>query len=447
MRKHDRLTKLKGIMTNEMKNHWMIYIVIFISLVIHVAAFVDLGFNYSLNSDDVDYVKSGIVFVQTGTITMHDVLSAQIMPGMTFMMAFFVLLFGTGQALIVAIKIFYMLMGLATIYVVYRTIRLYTNQYFAAIPCLFFLALDYIWMDNLTLTETPSILLLALLIYHTFKISIKPNTKDYVYIVIYYIAAVFIRPNFGIYPIFLFVFLLMKKYDFKLLIKQCLIAGIVLLVTLVPWTYRNYKVFGEFIPLTYGMGNPLLLGTYQGVGYPADADLDYQTNVDDKMPEEMRYYLENPEVKPHMTKYYSLEYDGMKAKYRMQEWWQRDKISMIKSYCYHKPIINLYGCFYWDTLFDVGVENLVPIRGAELILFGISSLIILCDRKRMKEWLFLIMVYGSQIVLYSYAFALNRYGITFFFIRYLIIGIGLSTLWKKIRRGDTNESISNRAGV
>ena len=33
------------------------------------------------------------------------------------------------------------------------------------------------------------------------------------------------------------------------------------------------------------------------------------------MTKEMKYYLENREVKEYMTKYYSLEYDGMKAKY------------------------------------------------------------------------------------------------------------------------------------
>ena len=79
-----------------------------------------------------------------------------------------------------------------------------------------------------------------------------------------------------------------------------------MLLCLIPWTYRNYKIFNHFIPLTYGTGNPLLLGTYQGSGYPTDEELDYVKNVDEKMSAEMKYYLQNPNKKDYMTKYYSL---------------------------------------------------------------------------------------------------------------------------------------------
>ena len=312
-------------------NNWLIVIVMIISLVLHILAIKQLGFNYTLNSDDASYVKSGIVFLQTGEITMHGVISAQIMPGMTFLIAFMALIFGTGTKLMISLKVLWMIMGISTICVVYKTIKLYTNKYISALSCLFFLAIDYVWMDNLILTETPFILLFALLIYHTLKLSQNTNRKDYILIIIYYIMAVFIRPNIGIFPIFLFIFLLLKKYDFKLLMKQCLIAGAILLLCLIPWAYRNYKVFGKFIPLTYGIGNPLLLGTYQGVGYPLDEELDYVKNVDEKIPDKMKYYLENTNEKEYMTKYYLLEYDGMKAKYRMHEWWNKDKVSMLKS--------------------------------------------------------------------------------------------------------------------
>ena len=415
-------------------DNWCVLIVIIISLILHILALNELGFNYTLNSDDASYIQSGITFLETGKITMHGVISAQIMPGMTFLIALVSLAFGTGSGLMVALKILWMLMGITTIYVVYKTIKLYTNKYIATIPCLFFLAIDYIWMDNLILTETPYILLFSLLIYHTLKLSQNVNNKDYILIVIYYILAVFIRPNIGIYPIFLVIFLLLKKYNFKLLMKQCLLAGIVLLMCLVPWTYRNYKVFGKFIPLTYGMGNPLLLGTYQGVGYPLDEELDYIKNVDEKMSKEMKYYLDNPMEKDYMTKYYSLEYDGMKAEYRMHEWWSRDKKSMLISYLYYKPIENFYNYFYWDTVLNISSDSLLIMRKIEIILFGISSLIILIDKNKFKEWLFLILVYGSQVALYSYTFAFSRYAITMFFLRYIIIGLGIDIAYNKIKK-------------
>lgn len=416
-----------------LKKNWPICLILLTSLILHILAFIELGYDYTLNSDDASYIKSGIVFYETGKITMHGVLSAQIMPGMTFLIAFFCLIFKTGSALMISLKILWIIMGLLTIVVIYKTIRLYANKYISALPCLLFLTADYIWMNNIILTETPYILLFSLLIYHTLKIAKKPNNKDYVLIVIYYILAVFIRPNIGIYPIFLFIYLILKKYNFKLLLKQCLIAGILLLVCLIPWTYRNYKLFDKFIPLTYGMGNPLLLGTYQGIGYPSDEELDYKTNVDDKMSEEMKYYLDNTSEKDYLTRFYLLEYDGMKAKYRMNYWWNNDKLTMIKSYLFYKPYGLINNCFYWDTIFDTEEETLRLIRKVEIILFVISSLVILINKKNIRELLFLMLVYGSQVILYAYTFSFGRYAVSMYFIRYIVIGLGINIIYNKIK--------------
>ena len=53
--------------------------------------------------------------------------------------------------------------------------------------------------------------------------------------------------------------------------------------------------------------------------------------------------------------------------------------------------------------------------------------------KRIKEWLFLILTYGSQIALYSYTFAFSRYAISMFFIRYIVIGIGIGILYDIVK--------------
>ena len=430
------------------KENWCILIVLLLSIILHIFATIDLGINYTINSDDASYIESGSTFIKTGKITMHGVISAQIMPGMTFLIGFISLIFGTGTVFMYALKILWALMGIGTIYVVYKTIRLYSNKYISTIPCIFFLAIDYIWMDNMILTETPYIFLFSLLVYHTLKLALNPNKKDYILIVLYYIMAVFIRPNIGLYPVFLFIYLLLKKYDFKLLMKQCVIAGVILIALLIPWIYRNYKVFGKFIPLTYGTGNPLLLGTYQGVGYPLDEELDYVKNVDEKMDDEMKHYLDNPDEKDYMTRFYLLEYDGMKAKYRMNEWWKKDKKSMLKSYLFYKPIENFYNYFYWDTVLNVSSKYIVLTRKIDIVMFLISSIIILIDKKKFKEWLFIILVYGSQIVLYSYTFAFSRYAISMFYLRYIIIGIGLGILFKKIKLWRSkNESISNCTSI
>lgn len=426
------------------KDNWPIYIIIIISMVLHILVTKKLGFEYTLSSDDLSYVNSGITFAETGKVTMHGVISAQIMPGMTFLIALLVLIFGKGIVLWISLKFLWMLFGILTILFVYKSVRLYANKYVSVIPCLFFLSLNYVWMDNLILSETPFIFLFSLLIYLTLKISIKPSVKNYIFIVITYIAAVFIRPNIGIYPIFLFLFLILKKYDFKLLIKQCVIAGIILLICLTPWTYRNYKIYNKFIPLTFGIGNPLLLGTYQGIGYPTDESLDYVENVDNKMPKEMKQYLDDSRPRDQYTVYYSLEYDKLKAEYRMQEWWKLDKKSMLLSYLFYKPKILVYSLFYWKEVLNISANTLIQFLKVELIIFIISILLVLINKKYFKELLFLIMVYGSQIALYSYTFAFDRYAISLFFIRYIVIGLGLTSLYEiiKKKRGK-NENIND----
>ena len=418
---------------NNLKRNWPIYLLILLSLILHLLCIKELGYDYTLDSDDKSYVMSGITFLESGKITMHGVMSAQIMPGMTFLIAFVALIFGTGWKLWLALKVLWMFMGIMTIVVVYKTIKYITNnRLVSTIPCIFFLLPEYLWMDNVILTETPFILLFSLLIYHTIKIADNHQTKEYIKIVTLYILALFIRPNIVIYPAFLIIYLLFKKYDIKLLIKQVAIAFGVLLLILIPWTYRNYKVFNKFIPLTYGSGNPLLLGTYQGSGYPTDEEMDY-SYVDEKMSDEMKYYLDNPNEKDYMTKYYSLEKDNMIAKYRMKVWWENNPVSMLKSYFIWKPLVMIDNYFYWKEVLGIGESFLNIVTKVEIAICALSVIAIIKDRKHVKELIFLLLMIASQVMLYSYTFAFSRYAITLFFMRYIIIGVGISVIAKRRR--------------
>ena len=168
------------------KNNWPILLIVIIAMVLNVLALRELGFEYTLISDDLSYVNSGITFLETGQITMHGVISAQIMPGMTFIIALFALIFGKGLGLWISLKIFWILMGIVTIIVIHKIMKLFTkNKYISVIPCLLFLTPDYVWMNNLILTETPYLLMFTLLIYHSIKLAKEQKTRDYIFIVLY----------------------------------------------------------------------------------------------------------------------------------------------------------------------------------------------------------------------------------------------------------------------
>lgn len=426
------------------KKNKEVCIVLILLISIKICALISLGINYNIKSDDLSYIKSGITFLETGKITMHGVISAQIMPGMTFLIAIFAFIFGKGLLLWLSLKVLWIVIGMLSFYYLYKIINLYLSKKYAVIPCLFFFMPDFIWMDNLILTETPFMLLFILLIYNFLKLEITHDNKYYKYVIIIFILAIIFRPTIGLVPVFFFLYLLMKKYNFKLLIKQYFFASLILVLIFLPWSIRNYLLFDDFIPLTYGIGNPLLLGTYQGYGFPKDEELDYELYVEKEFFKlKNKYELKN-EKKLYLKKYLSLEHDKIKAKYRMQEWWKRDSYSMLKSYLYIKPKVMLNSSFYWKPIFNISKEVNLNIRKIELYIFYISLLIILINKKFLKETFLFLCLYGYSIALYSYTFAFSRYAQTLYFLRYIIIGLGIKVLFDllKYKERDTkNEKV------
>ena len=71
------------------KSHWLFSLIILLLIVIKVLSIIDLGYDYTINSDDLSYINSGITLYEEGKITMHGVTSAQIMPGLPIIIAMF----------------------------------------------------------------------------------------------------------------------------------------------------------------------------------------------------------------------------------------------------------------------------------------------------------------------------------------------------------------------
>ena len=83
-----------------------IFIVLLLLFLERFLALWTLGVHYTLASDDLSYIKSGIRFAQTGMVTMHGTTpSAQSMPGMTWFIGLFAWILGDGTALWWALKL------------------------------------------------------------------------------------------------------------------------------------------------------------------------------------------------------------------------------------------------------------------------------------------------------------------------------------------------------
>ena len=139
--------------TEFLHQHKAILVVMLLLVVFRLFALCGLGVTYSLKSDDLSYLNSGIHFANTGVITMHDTYpSAQIMPGMTILIGFLSLIFGESTLLWMALKLFWIAMGTLSAWYIYRAVSLFVPKWCAILAVLPLFRPDYIWMDNVFLT-------------------------------------------------------------------------------------------------------------------------------------------------------------------------------------------------------------------------------------------------------------------------------------------------------
>lgn len=428
------MQNLKKNLREFFKDHFLIIIMITILAILKIIATVKLGVNYNINSDDVSYMISGHTFAKNGTITMHGTLSAQIMPLMPIFIGLISYIFGEKYLFVLVLKILWGLFGLLTPIFVYKSVRMFWDSPYAAISGIFFFLPNVLWADNIILTETPFLLLLSMMIYYTFKYGEEKKNKDFIFLLITYLLALGLKANIGIYPLFAGIYFLFKGHNFLDLLKKGIISLIVLLMFIVPWTIRNYKIFNTFVPLTYGVGNPKLLGTYQGKGYPKDEELDYNKNVYDVATEKYaKYHKADGSIEPHLQRYVLLEIDNIKANYRMKKWKETNFKSMIYSYLIYKPAYMIGSVFYWGHFFKYDTALVRIVSYAELFINIILGIYILLKRKHSKEILFLAILYIINIYIYAMTFSFSRYAYSLLPIRYILFGILVGEFFKIIQ--------------
>lgn len=413
------------------RREWLPCLLVLILLGLNLAALRALGVSYSLMSDDMSYVNSGITLANTGMLTMHDpsVPSAQIMPGMSFLIAAVSLVLGEGKWLWAALKLLWACMGALTGWFVYHSVRLYAPAWCAAAATLCLGRTDFLWCDNLILTETPTMLCFSILLYCTLQLGRTGKRRYFIGGGAAYFIAVLFRANMAVNIVFVIVYLLCVKYDPKRLLKQGLALALVMLCFFVPWVARNFIQFKAFLPAGFGAGNPVLLGTYQGVGWPADEELDYEANVDERMPEKYAAYYDADGTVPYRyQKYLELEADSMKASYRQKVWLERDPAGFFVSYLALKPWEIMKGVFYWQELWDLPHQAL---KDLQKLLLGVCLALLVCAlarRKNRPQLLFLAAAYLGNVLFFSLGFALDRYNIGLMPALLIFFGVGLDGL-------------------
>ena len=395
-----------------------------------------LGLDYNLANDDMGYIGSGIRLATTGVLGIYsDQPSAMIMPGMPVLLSVMTRVFGTETAYWLSVKLLWAVMGTCTAALVYRSVSLFAPKWCALVSSAAFLSPNVAWMDNLIMTETPYFLMFTWGVYCALQMGRSDERKYFVGYSLAIVLGLSLRPTIIALPVFTWLYLLAKRKPLGRLVKRGIVLVLAMLVLVSPWTVRNAHQFGEFVPLTYGAGNPLLLGTYQGYGYPDDADLDLETNVEQVWRETYAEYLdeEGQVIDPRQEQRLTLEKDRIHAEYRMEVWWETNPLSMVLSYLIIKPAAMVVKAFYWVELF--GVPRLA-IEAVRLVDFALccAAVVLALRRKELREELgFLALTYWGFIYAIALTYSFSRYGETLMCLRYIMVGLGLHLLWKNNR--------------
>lgn len=419
---------------NFFRNHWVMLIIVWLLFFERLWMLSRLGAAYSLKSDDISYIKAGITMYRTATLTMHGVISAQIMPGLPLIIALFAKIFGTGRGLWLALKVAWCFMGTLAAWFTYLTIREKAPTYAAVIPTLMYFTPDFAWQDNLILTETPYLFLVTLYLYGVIRMG---NRKDWAGFILMATSAylAFLLKAQAICLFFLpLPYLWIKKYPSTRLYGQAFLIFLALLAFMLPWSVRNYKQFRSFIPTTYGIGNPLLLGTYQGEGYPTDEEVD-RAPFDKKVQEEHAFLKDKDgKFSAKHQRYLELLTDEKLARGRMVYWWKHDRDSMLKSYLWLKPKSMFYETFYWDEVIPKTKYPIIHLRQIDFTLAMAAAVVVLLAKKTVAETYFMLFAYWSQVYMYAYAYVFDRYAQTLLPYRYVAIGFLIPAAVDIIRR-------------
>ena len=391
---------------------WL-WIPLAIGLIIRLAVLFVYGPGLSLISDDYFYIDSAKHLLAEGELVYvnHEEPTVHIMPGLPMLVAAVFFVFGTGTVGLAAAKLVMILIGCLSIVGIYKIgERLFSPIAGSIAALVTALYLPMVVTDNLIATESPTTAAFIFFVYFSLRLADTHSMKDFYWVIGLYLFMLYFRPTVTLFPFILLVYLVLKKYPFKLALKQLSIAAILLLVVMAPWWFRNYVAYDEFIPLSGGAGNPTLLGTYQGHGY----------KYGPPMPEVV---LSIEEQYPDSTRYEQNQYQMEVAKERIRTMWEHNPYWFIQTYTNSKLRIQWGNPFYWIEVFGVSIEEMKIIFRVLFWTSLVSFLLALAFHKGTRKEMFFISLFILYFTLMNNLYlAYPRYNQPL--LPFLFLGIG-----------------------
>jgi len=342
----------------------------------------------TFNNDDVKYLRSAWTLIDTGKFTYKytDTDTVFIMPGLTTVLAGFVLVFGKFP--MVPFRIFQAILLAGGLYFIFLIGRKIFNSNFALITvALMAIYAPSIYAPNTIFTESIFYFLFLLTFVYTTHALDTANLKYYALGGVFLGLSALFRPAILLFPIVVFIMWLIKKYStLDMIICGSMVIVIVFLV-LSPWIIRNAIIFHRFIPLTISSGNPTMQGTF--INY--DQSTRAKENID-------YYEIIKAEGKIDISKFgkdeiITDEAESEMAEIRIRKMIKEDPVQFIKWYTLGKTYENWRRPFLFKNIFDINAKFLYW-QHIFYMIIGILGFILFVIKGKLKglAWLPVISI-------------------------------------------------------
>ena len=391
-------------------------------------------------TDSPFYYQAGLDFARTGRILYGGSPTALIMPGTPVLIGLLAKVFPDGMPLRYAIRAVWVLIGSLTPLFYYKSVRLYAPAWCAFLVGLVYLHPLHIHIDSYLLTEGPYYAFFAMALYYTLKMGREKKRGDVWKFAFSVLAALLFRANILMLLFFTLLWLLLqKRYTARELLGRIGVVCLVLALFMVPWSIRNYRLFHAFIPVTYGTGNPIMEGTDQGDGYPAEAifgrgveNIVAEDIVREKNPAlfDKNGELLDPETSQYVA-HMAIKEDAM---FRLRTWLRYETKSFLHTYLWVKPRMILNWVWYWSPFPFFPYEAAHRLRQLNCLFCLGSAGLALALKKHRKVIFFLGFAYVANLYGIAFSLAIDRYAQMIMPYRYLMAGLGLDLAAELLRR-------------
>lgn len=349
------------------------------------------------DNDDVKFIRSAWILADTGNYIYHDpsTATAFMMPGVSFVLAFFVMIFGKFGGL-TAFRIFQAIVQTGSLFLLFLIARKLFNSKVGIIAIIISsLSIAEYWVPSLILTETFFKFFVLCLVYISMYALEEQKAKYYVLGGIVLGVATLFRPTIATFPIVILFIWILRKYKITTMLKYTAIVGAIFCVVLSPWWVRNYSIFHKFIPLTLATGNPMLQGTYiyydqisaktDGLNY---TQFNYPTNSE----------VDNNEAEMEISKY------------RLINLVPKHPLEFLGWYTFGKASYQVVKPFFWSPEFlRVNTRMAGQWHVITLLLSIIGGILYYLDKKRNKMGTLAIATIIYFILIYLPFYTMGRY--------------------------------------